>query len=144
ASGDPDGPALMMTMAPRDKTWDVPDVGVGVTSVPAPEHVTLSLELDKQGFVVKGNLGFGTEDEAKTFVESVDAAKQAALDTALIKAILTRANAINAVTGLSLARTGRRVSYATSISIADARTLFAAGELLVTDYFHSLEEDAKQ
>jgi hypothetical protein len=36
---------------------------------------------------------------------------------------------------LSLARTGARVSYATSLAIADARTLLAAAAVALDQYF---------
>jgi len=140
-SGIPNGPALMMTLAPRRKRWEVPDVGLGVTSLPAPERMTLSLEIDRKGFLVRGNLRFASEADAITFMEKAQAARQAALDSAAHAAILRRTHGLNAVKGLSLARTDRRVTYATSISIADARILMAAGTLAVADYFESGGED---
>jgi hypothetical protein len=41
----------------------------------------------------------------------------------------------NLVKGLSIQRSGARVSYATSISIADARALLAAMAATLADYF---------
>ena len=60
----------------------------------------------------------------------------------MFRAALKRASAYNAVKGLTLERTDRRVAYATSVSIADARVISAMGTLLVTQYFHDLEAAA--
>ena len=43
---------------------------------------------------------------------------------------------LNLVTGLSIERTGARVSYATSMSIADARALMAAAAATLETYFN--------
>ena len=142
-SGKTDGPALMMTLGPRAKTWDVPDIGLGVTSLPAPERMTLSLEIDRQGFHVKGHLKFRTEDEAIDFVEQTEAARQTALESAAHTMVLKRAKIWNAVKGLTMVRSDRRVSYSTSVSIADARVMSAAGIVLVGEYFQALEDAAE-
>jgi hypothetical protein len=141
-SGHPDGPAIMMTLQPRKKAWKVPDVGLGVDELPAPERLTLVVEVDKKGWHVRGNLKFKDEETAQQFLEQVQAAQQTALDTTLIRAGLERANLLNAVKGLTLARTDRRVAYSTSVSIADARAIAAMGTLLVADYFRELQEKA--
>jgi hypothetical protein len=142
-SGGKDGPALMMTLGPRSKTWEVPDVGLGVTSLPAPERLSLALEIDPQGFHVKGHLRFATEDDAKTFVEKTEAARDTALESAAHTLVLKRAKVWNAVKGLSLVRTDQRVSYSTSVSIADARVMSAAGILLVAEYFKAAQAAAE-
>ena len=133
----------MMTLGPRSKTWDVPDVGLGVTSLPAPERMTLSLEIDRQGFHVKGHLKFATEDDAISFVEKTEEARKAALESAAHTMVLKRAKIWNAVKGLSMVRTDHRVSYSTSVSIADARVMSAAGILLVAEYFKAAQEAAE-
>jgi hypothetical protein len=142
-AGKTDGPALMMTLGPRSKTWDMPDIGLGVTSLPAPERMTLSLEIDRQGFHVKGHLKFATEEDAKSFVEKTETARQAALESAAHTMVLKRAKIWNALKGLSMVRTDRRVSYSTSVSIADARVMSAAGILLVAEYFKAAQEAAE-
>jgi hypothetical protein len=142
-SGTGDGPALMLTLGPRSKVWEVPDVGLGVTSLPAPERMTLSLEIDRQGFHVKGHPKFASEDDAKSFVEKTETAREAALESAAHTMVLKRAKVWNALKGLSMVRTDRRVSYSTSISIADARVMTAAGILLVAEYFEAAQEAAE-
>lgn len=134
-SGLEAGPALMATMAPRGATVRLPDVGIGITEAPAPERVTLSLEIDPQGFVVRGNLRFAAEDAAASFVDTAEAARTRLLDSVPMRLLLARFNALNALEGLSLVRTGRRVAYATSISISDARAMLALATRLVADYF---------
>jgi hypothetical protein len=136
-SGIPDGPALMMTLAPRGTRWQVPDVGLHVRELPSPERMTLSLELDRQGFKVRGNLRFRSDADAVSFVERVETARATALGSAVHRLALGRVKALNAVSGLTLARTGKRVSYATSISIADARILMTAGTTMIGGYFES-------
>ncbi len=140
ASGDREGPAVLMTLAPRSRTWQVPDVGLGVDSLPAPERFTLSLEIDPSGFVVRGHLKFRDEAEAQQFVVQARAARDSALENPLIKKALEKLNAYKAVKNLGLRRTDRRVSYSTSMSIADARVLLAAGTLLLGEYFDELED----
>jgi hypothetical protein len=141
-SGIPDGPALMLTIAPRSKKWEVPDIGLGFTEVIAPERLTATVQVDDHGWVVKGNLKFATEADAIAFVEQAEAAQTTVLGSTIFRAALKRSNAYNAIKGLTLKRRDRRVSYATSISTADARVVSAMGTLLVIEYFHDLEEEA--
>ena len=54
---------------------------------------------------------------------------------ALVDAAMTAWRALNALTGLSLARSGARVSYGTSVSIADARALLAGMAQALDAYF---------
>ena len=123
-SGIPDGPAMMMTFAPKQKVWDVPDIGLGITEVAAPERMTMTLEIDPKGFKVKGNMKFRSEAEAESFVTGAQSARQTALDTEAFSFLLKRAKAYNAIKGLSLRRTDTRVAYSTTISIAAARVLW--------------------
>jgi hypothetical protein len=53
----------------------------------------------------------------------------------LLQAVMGRTRALNLIKGLSLVRTGRRVSYATSLSIADARALLEVAAQMVADYY---------
>ncbi len=48
---------------------------------------------------------------------------------------MKQSKALNAITNLTLAQKGDRVSYATSISIADARAIFALAAKLVDQSF---------
>ena len=56
-------------------------------------------------------------------------------DSHLLSAVLRKQHVLNIVSGLSLARTGPRISYATSISIGDARAILAAAAQTLGGYF---------
>jgi hypothetical protein len=134
-SGTPTGPALVLTMSALAGRYDLPDIGVGVTSLPAPERITLALEVDAHGFVVRGNLRFATEADAAETVASLTKIHDSVMDSRLLREVLSRARALNLIKGLSVVRTGKRVSYATSLSIADARALMAVAAQMVGDYY---------
>lgn len=134
-SGKPWGPALIVTVTATRARWKFPDVGLGVTSVPAPERATLAMELVKQGWVVRGNVKLATEAEAEELTTSVETVLQRVKDSTLLKAMLRRGNALNAVLGLSVKRTGNRVAFATSISIKDAQIFLQLAALSLEDYF---------
>ena len=129
------GPALVLTMKGPSKRYKIPDVGLGITSAPSPERGSLAMELVKQGWLVRGNIVFATEADAAEFVQLVEDVKQRVTDSRILSGLLKKQHALNVVTGLSLARTGARVSYATSISIADARAMLTAAAALLDSYF---------
>jgi hypothetical protein len=134
-SGSPTGPALLVTIGGTAKRYDVPDVGLGVTSVPAPQRLTVALEALDNGFLVRGNLRFATDADAKEFVESATSVRQRILDSTMHRKLAERSHLLNAVDGLSFDRRGSGVSYATSLSVSDALGLLdVAGKTLDT-YF---------
>jgi hypothetical protein len=134
-SGTPTGPALVLTMSALAGRYDLPDIGVGVTSLPAPERITLALEIDAHGFVVRGNLRFATDADAAEAAASLTKIHDSVMDSRLLREVLSQAHALNVIKGLSVVRTGKRVSYATSLSIADARALMALAAKMVGDYY---------
>ena len=67
--------------------------------------------------------------------QAVQDAQERITDSHALSMVLSRQHALNLVTGLSMARTGARVSYATSLSISDARALLAAAAVTLDDYF---------
>lgn len=134
-AGEARGPAVIVTVTATRARWKVPDVGLGVSSVPAPERGTLAMELVKQGFVVRGNVKLASDVEAEELVTAVETARKAIGDSSFLQSVLRRANAYNAVMGLSVKRTGARVAYATSISIKDAEILMALAGAAVQEYF---------
>lgn len=134
-AGEARGPAVILTVTATRARWKVPEVGLGVTSVPAPERATLAMELVKQGFVVRGNVKLASDTEAEELVMAVETARKAIGDSTFLQSVLRRANAYNAVMGLSVKRTGSRVAYATSISIKDAEILMALAGAAVQEYF---------
>lgn len=135
-SGDDQrGPALVVTCFGGKGRYKVPDVGLGVTSLPAPQRISLAMELVKQGWLVRGNISFTNEADAAELVAAVEAAQQRIIDSHLLSMALRRQHLLDFVKGLSLARTGARVSYGTSLSIADARTLLAEAAVVLDQYF---------
>ena len=129
------GPALVLTFAATRQRYHFPDVGLGVTTLPAPDRVSLAVELVKQGWLIRGNIKFNSEDDAIEFEKAVNDVKQRIGDSHLLSALLRRQHVLDVVKGLDIARAGDRISYATSISVADARAVLAAAASTVTDYF---------
>jgi len=137
-SGDPRGPALVVTLGFKGKPFKLPDgmdIALGVTSIPMPDRVSLAMELVKQGWLVRGNLRFADEKAAAEFCTTVEGVRQRVVETAVLAEPLRRQHMLNAIQGLSLQRAGVRVSYATSISIADARALLAAAAATLDQYY---------
>jgi hypothetical protein len=130
------GPALVLTLAGPGHRYDIPDVGLGVTSLPSPQRISLAMELvDQGGWFIRGNIVFATEADAKEFEQTVRDVQQKIVDSRILSALLKRQHALNAVKNLSVARTEARVSYATSVSIADMRAVMAAAAATLDQYF---------
>jgi hypothetical protein len=118
-SGEPWGPALIVTVTATRARWKLPDLGLGVESIPAPERATVAMELVKQGWVVRGNVKFASEAEAEEFATSVQTVRQRVADSSLFQSLLKRGNALNA----------------TSLSIKDAQALLAVAATMLDQYF---------
>jgi hypothetical protein len=141
-SGKPTGPALVVTLAAGGTRIDLPDVGLDLTSLPGPERMTIALELADTGFLIRGNLRFASDADAVEAVDSITRTRDKILGSTLLKALLKRSKALNAVTGLSLDRRGARVSYATSISAGDAQGLLAVAAQYLDAYFQAAAHEA--
>ncbi|MDX2090358.1 MAG: hypothetical protein SFX73_21045 [Kofleriaceae bacterium] len=136
-SGDEQrGPALVLTIMPDGKRVDLGDndFGLGIKSIPTPDRISLAMELVKQGWLVRGNMRFGSEKDAIELIGAAEKVKQLVADSRLIQSALGKPLA-RVVTNLSFARTGGRVSYTTSISIADARAILGATAQQLDGYF---------
>jgi hypothetical protein len=130
------GPALVLTLVGPGKRYKFPDVlGLGITSAPSPTRLSLAMELVKQGWLVRGNIVFANEADATEFVTTAQDMQQRISDSRFLSGMFKKQHAYNAVAGLSLARSGARVSYATSLSIADARAVLAVMATTLDDYF---------
>jgi len=132
---DARGPAVVVTFGRDAKRFTVPDLGLGATSVPAPQRVSLAAEQVKQGWLVRGNLVFASEADATELVASIGEAQRRISGSRVLSALLRRQHVLDAIVGLSLARTGARVSYTTSVSIADARAVLGAASVMLDQYF---------
>lgn len=130
------GPALVLTLAGPGHRYDIPDIGLGITSLPSPQRISLALELvDQGGWFIRGNIVFANEADAKEFEQAVRDVQQKIVDSRILSALLKRQHALNAVKNLSVARAEARVSYATSVSIADMRAVMAAAAATLDGYF---------
>lgn len=135
-TGDPRGPALVVTVALGGKRLDLAgnDFGLGIRSLPLPDRVSLAMELVKQGWLVRGNLRMPTDADATELVASLQRLQQRVADSHAIQLVLGKPIA-HAVANLAFARAGPWVSYATSISIADARAILSATAQQIDRYF---------
>jgi hypothetical protein len=135
-TGDPRGPALVVTVAlngKRRKLGDA-DFGLGIPAIPTPERISLAMELVAQGWLVRGNLRFASDADAAELVASIQKLQQRVADSRVIQLAIGKPLA-HVIANLAFAQTGPRVSYATSISIADARALLALAAQQVDQYF---------
>ena len=135
-SGDLRGPALVVTLGLGGNRipLDGLDLGLGLASIPTPERVSMAMELVKQGWLVRGNMRFASDADAIELVAAVQAAQQRIADSRLIQRVIGKATA-RVIANLAFARSGPRVSYATSISISDARAILAAAAQQLDHYF---------
>jgi hypothetical protein len=92
------------------------------------------MELVKQGWLVRGNLRFASDADAGEFVASMQHIQHSVADSRAIQLLLGKPIA-RVIAALAFARNGPRVSYATSISIADARAILAFAAQQIDDYF---------
>jgi hypothetical protein len=95
------------------------------------------MELVKQGWLVRGNIKMADEADARELVASLGAVQTRCTTSLAHKLLLRKAKLLDAITNLDLARAGDRISYTTSLSIADARVLLAAAAKTLEDYFKS-------
>jgi len=135
-TGEPRGPALVVTLGLGGKRVALAgnDLGLGIPSVPTPERVSLAMELVKQGWLVRGNMRFASDTDAAELITSVQRVQQRVADSYLIQRIVGKP-LVHVIANLAFARSGPRVSYATSVSIADARAILAATAQQLDQYF---------
>lgn len=137
-SGDPRGPALVMTLALGGETIQLGDndFGLGISSVTTPDRISLAMELVTQGWLVRGNMRFTSDRAAADFITAAEAAKERIADSRALQLAMGKPVA-RVIANLRFARTGPRVSYTTSISIADARLILAVAAQQLDTYFVS-------
>ncbi len=119
-SGVDRGPIAVMSVSGIKHTEvDVPQVG----TLPVPVHAALAVEMAKQGFYVRGTLTFSTAARAQAFQQSLEAARTRLFDSTWGQLLLKNFHAYHGLKGLTLRRRDTRVTYATSISIADGKAM---------------------
>jgi hypothetical protein len=133
---DTRGPALVLTVSLGGQTIELGDnnAGLGIDKVTTPDRISLAMELVKQGWLVRGNMRFTSDAAAKAFVTAAEAAKERIGDSRALQLALGKPVA-RVIANLSFARTGPRVSYTTSISIADARAILSVAAQQLDAYF---------
>ncbi|MBK9035886.1 MAG: hypothetical protein IPL61_32325 [Myxococcales bacterium] len=133
-AGEPTGPALMVTASGIfPATLPIP-YGAG-GDLPGPDRVTVTLELDARGFLVRGNVRFADDGAAATAADLIERLRVEILGDRWTALALGQAGALNAIKGLSIQRTGRRLAFATSISVSDARAFLTLVATMVDTYF---------
>lgn len=137
-SGADRGPALVVTIGLPGKRFELGDndFGLGVSGFPTPERISVALELVKQGWLVRGNMRFASEADAGEFVTAAEAVRQRIAQSTVHQLALGKPVA-RVITNLSFARSGQRVSYATSISISDFRAILKVAAQQLESYFRS-------
>jgi hypothetical protein len=145
-SGDVDAPAEPSMLPPWLKalpelskatsTSDTPYAIVHIAALPAriaiprgpvlrsPQQISLYLEPQTRGFVLRGKAVFASATAAQNFTKDVEAYRTEAMDSMLSKALLRQFQVYNLLVGLKLKQEGTMVSFASSLSIADARAIF--------------------
>jgi hypothetical protein len=136
-SGDPRGPALVFTMALDGSVISTGpvEVAVGIKDVQLPERISLAMEVVAQGWLARGNMRFKTEAQAAAFITQVTTVQGRVIGAAGVYERLLGKAPINAIRNFKFARTGARVSYTTSMSIADMRALMAVAALQLDGYY---------
>ncbi len=138
-SGADRGPIAVVSVSGIKHTeLDVPQVG----TVPVPVHAALAIEMAKQGFYVRGTLTFSTVERAQAFQRSLEAARSRLLDSTWGQLLLKNFHAYHALKGLTMRRRDARVTYATSISVADGKAMM----VLAADWarrFYAAQEESE-
>ena len=126
AGVDSDVIAVVTVGGLRRAEMAVPEFG----SVPTPVRFSLALEMAKVGFYVRGTLAFATPELAQQFEQQVNHGRRQMMGNRFTQLMLRNLHAFHALERLTLRRRGQLVTYATSISNADAK----AGMKLAADW----------
>jgi hypothetical protein len=136
-SGDQRGPALVLTLALDGSTVATGpfEIALGVKDVQLPVRVSLAAELVTQGWVARGNMRFKSEPQAQAFVTQVTTVQGRIVGAAGLYERLIGKGAINMIKNFRFIREGVRVSYSTSMSIADMRALMSVAAQQLDAYY---------
>jgi hypothetical protein len=139
SGGDQKGPALVLTIGTdgsKLSTGSFEPV-LGVADVQLPERVSLAMELVKQGWLVRGNMRFKDAAAATAFVSQVTTVQTRIVGASRVYEQLVGKSVMNVVKRFQFTRSGQRVSYTTSFSIADARTLMGMAAAQLDAYYQA-------
>ncbi len=125
ASGTADAPLAIVHLSALPGALVLPR---GPT-LSAPKSASLYLEAVPAGFVLRGKASFASAPQAAAFVEGMRAYRLESMDSIVSKTLLRQFQVYNLLVGLSLKQRGPVVTFSTSLSVADARSIFevAAG-----------------
>jgi hypothetical protein len=137
-AGEPTGPAIMMTASGMFGT-SLDMLGPGGAAIPAPEQVTVTLEVDPKGLLVRGNMRFADESAAATAHDAIMRMRQELLDQYGSVPLLGGMPLLTVLRGLDIQRTGRRLAFASSASIADSRGILELAGSLIKTHFEEQE-----
>jgi len=138
-SGDPRGPALVLTIGlDGSKVSTGPLAGpIGVKDVQLPERISLAMELVKQGWLVRGNIRFKTAAAAIAFETQIRTVQSRIVGGSMVYERLLGKEPVRVIKNFSFARSGQRLSYTTSISIADTRALLSVAAQYLDTYYQA-------
>ena len=126
------GPVLAATVEGLlPPVYTVPYVG----AITTPRRLTLTVDITKGGFFVRGTMLFDSAESADLFVTKTRKAQGDLTSSRIGRMLLTPIHAYHALRGLSFELDGARVAYATSISVADAQGMLAMTAHWARDFF---------
>ncbi len=117
----PKAPYAMAHITALPQQFEIPRGPI----VPAPRHLSLYLEEATRGFVFRGTATFSSAQRAQAFSQGVRQAQADAQSSRLTQMVLKQFSAYNAVLGLKLKQKDTVVTFASALSVADARSMFA-------------------
>lgn len=135
-SGEPTGPALMVTAAGVFGA-QIPMLGADGAAIPAPERLTLTVEVVAQGLLLRGTLRYADDGAAATAQHALERLRADLLARYGRVPVLGGIPLVTVLRGLSFQRTGRRLNVASSASIADGRALVDLATAVVTSHFEA-------
>jgi hypothetical protein len=112
------GPAVVMSLSGLPDEIRIYDV-----ELPGPDRVSLAVSFPDIGMLLQGTFAFSSAERAEAFVTKLEEARTQYLDSRFGRGVLHTFHAFNAVKNLWLSRSGRLVSYGTSISNADGKAM---------------------
>ncbi|MBL4635919.1 MAG: hypothetical protein JKY56_18810, partial [Kofleriaceae bacterium] len=93
-------------------------------TLPAPDSISIYLQAEKTGFTIRGKAIFSNAARAKQFAEGATKARSEAMNSMLTKILLRQFQAYNLLAGLKLEQKSSVVTFASTLSIADTRSIF--------------------
>jgi hypothetical protein len=129
-----DGPIVVASFHSRRERLDVPMVG----ELPAPERMSVALQLASTGFLLQGTMVFRSENAAAEFEATVKDGLARMTGTKVGRSLLAQVHALNTAKGLTLRRRGQRMSFVSSFSTADGKAMCEAAAQITERFYRGL------